>query len=192
MGAIRLDMTMSLDGFCAGPDDRPGQEMGRGGFRLFNWLDDRDTPGPNHDVYAESLATGAIISGRRTFELAGRWNGDHHDGVPILVLTHHLDDGDVPPGTARFYTDVAACAAAARAGAGDRDVMVHGAAAGQALIRAGELDELEIHLVPVLLGSGRRLFDLLDDLPEPVELELVRVLEGRDATHMRYRVQPAA
>lgn len=104
------------------------------------------------------------------------------------MLTHHVDEGDVPPGTARFYTDVAACAAAARAGAGDRDVMVHGAGAGQALIRAGELDEIEVHLAPVLLGSGRRLFDLLDDLPERVELELVRVFEGRDATHLRYRV----
>jgi dihydrofolate reductase len=166
--------------------------MGRGGFRLFNWLDHGHEPGPDHDVYADSLATGAIISGRRTFELAGRWNGDHHDGVPILVLTHHVDEGDVPPGAARFYTDVAECAAAARAGAGTRDVMVHGAGAGQALIRAGELDEIEVHVVPVLLGSGRRLFDLLDDLPEPVELEPVRVIEGRDATHLRYRVVRAA
>ena len=107
MTAIRLDMTMSLDGFVAGPDDRPGQEMGRGGFRLFNWLDDRDGPGPNGEVYAESLATGAIISGRRTFELASRWNGDHHGGVPILVLTHQVAEDDVPPGSARFYTDVA-------------------------------------------------------------------------------------
>lgn len=127
MSAIRLDMSMSLDGFVAGPDDRPGQEMGRGGFRLFNWLDARQEPGPDADVYADSVATGAIISGRRTFELAGRWNGDHHDGVPILVLTSQVDDDDVPPGSARFYTDVAECAADARAGAGDRDVMVHGA-----------------------------------------------------------------
>ena len=185
-------MTMSLDGLCAGPDDRPGQEMGHGGFRLFNWLDHRNDPGPDKEVYADSLATGAIISGRRTFELAGRWNGDHHDGVPILVLTHHVDEGDVPPGTARFYTDVASCASAAREGAAGKDVMVHGAGAGQALIRAGELDQIEVHVVPVLLGSGRRLFDLLDDLPEPVELELVRVLEGRDVTHLRYRVVRAA
>ena len=153
MTAIRLDMTMSLDGFVAGPDDRPGQEMGRGGFRLFNWLDDREGTGPNGEVYAESVATGAIISGRRTFELAGRWNGDHHDGVPILVLTHHVDEGDVPPGSARFYTDVGECAAAARKGAGGKDVMVHGAGAARALIRAGELDEIEMHVVPVLLGK---------------------------------------
>lgn len=188
MAAIRLDMSVSLDGFIAGPDDRPGQEMGRGGFRLFNWLDDRHEPGPSGEVYADSLATGAIIAGRRTFELAGRWQGDHHDGVPILVLTSHVDDDDTPPGTARFYTDVETCAAEARAGAGDRDVMVHGAGAGQALIRAGELDEIEVHLVPVILGAGRRLFDHLDDLDEHVELELVRTIQGREATHLRYRV----
>lgn len=188
MTSIRLDMTMSLDGFIAGPEDRTGQEMGRGGFRLFNWLDDQNSPGPNQDVYADSMATGAIISGRRTFELAGRWNGDHHNGVPILVLTHHVADGDVPPGSARFYTDVVECVTAAREGARGKDVMVHGAGAAQALIRAGELDEVEIHVVPVLLGAGRRLFDMLEDLARPVELERMRVVEGRDATHLRYRV----
>ena len=186
MTPIRLYMSMSVDGFIAGPDDRPGQELGRGGGRLFNWLDDRMSPGVNGQVYGELMATGAVISGRRTFELAGRWSGDHHDGVPIHVLTHHVDDGDVPPGSARFYTDVAACAADARAAAGDRAVMVHGAGAAQSLLRAGQLDEMEIHLVPVLLGAGRRLFEYLDG--EPVELELLRQLEGCDATHLRYRV----
>jgi dihydrofolate reductase len=185
-GPIRLYMSMSLDGFIAGPDDRPGQELGRGGGRLFNWLDDRTSPGVNGQVFGEALATGALISGRRTFELAGRWNGDHHDGVPIHVLTHHVDDGDRPPGDTTFHTDVGSCAAAARAGAGDRAVMVHGAGAAQALLRAGELDELEIHLVPVLLGAGRPLFEAGVDR---VELELVRQLEGRDATHLRYRVR---
>jgi dihydrofolate reductase len=182
---VRLYMSMSLDGFIAGPDDRPGQELGRGGGRLFNWLDDRMSPGPNGQVYGEALATGAVISGRRTFELAGRWNGDHHGGVPILVLTHAVDEGDEPPGSARFCTDVVACAAEARAAAGDRAVMVHGAGAAQALLRAGELDELEIHLVPVLLGAGRPLFAA--DAAR-VELELVRQLPGRDVTHLRYRV----
>ncbi|WP_448628626.1 dihydrofolate reductase family protein [Geodermatophilus sp. URMC 64] len=183
---IRLYMSMSLDGFIAGPDDRPGQELGRGGGRLFNWLDDRMSPGPNGQVFGEAMATGAVISGRRTFELAGRWNGDHHDGVPIHVLTHSVDEGDELPGSARFYTDVLACAADARAAAGDRAVMVHGAGAAQALLRAGQLDELEIHLVPVLLGAGRRLFAADADV---VELELVRHLEGRDVTHLRYRVR---
>jgi dihydrofolate reductase len=184
---IRLYMSMTLDGFIAGPDDRPGQELGRGGGRVFNWLDDRMSDGPNGQVFREALATGAVISGRRTFELAGRWQGDHHDGVPIFVLTHQVDDGDVPPGSARFVTDVADCAAQARAAAGERAVMVHGAGAAQALLRAGLLDELEIHLVPVLLGDGRRLFDELGT--EHIELELVRHLPGRDVTHLRYRVR---
>ena len=180
-------MSMSLDGFIAGLDDRPGQELGLNGGRLFNWLDDRFSDGPSGQVYREAMATGAIISGRRTFELAGRWNGDHHDGVPILVLTHRIDESDTPPGSARFVTDVAECVALARAGAGDRPVMVHGAGAAQALLRAGLLDEMEIHLVPVLLGQGRRLFD---DLPaEQVELDLVRRLEDRDVTHLRYAVR---
>jgi dihydrofolate reductase len=185
-GPIRLYMSMSLDGFIAGPDDRAGQELGRGGGRLFNWLDDRLGPGVNGQVYRELLATGAVISGRRTFELAGRWNGDHHDGVPIFVLTSAVEDGDVPPGSARFCTDVPACAADARAAAGSRAVMVHGAGAAQSLLRAGELDELEVHLVPVLLGAGRRLFG--DEDAERTELELVRRLDGRDVTHLRYRV----
>jgi dihydrofolate reductase len=184
---IRLYMSMSLDGFIAGPDDRPGQELGRGGGRLFNWLDDRMSDGPNGQVFSEAMATGAVISGRRTFELAGRWQGDHHDGVPIFILTHHVDDGDVPPGSARFVTDVGECAGLARAAAGDRAVMVHGAGAAQALLRAGVLDEMEISLVPVLLGGGRRLFDSLG--PSHIELELVRRVEGRDVTHLRYEVK---
>ena len=184
---IRLYMSMSLDGFIAGPDDRKGQELGRDGGRLFNWLDDRRSDGPNGHVYGEAMATGAVISGRRTFELAGRWQGDHHDGVPIFVLTHRIDDADVPPGSAQFVTDVEDCAEQARTAAGDRAVMVHGAGAAQALLRAGLLDEMEIHLVQVLLGGGRRLFDSLG--PDHMELELVRRLEARDVTHLRYRVR---
>jgi dihydrofolate reductase len=179
-------MSMSLDGFIAGPDDRAGQEMGRDGMRLHGWGDDRMSDTPNGQVFRELMATGAVISGRRTFELAGRWQGDHHDGVPIFVLTHHVDDGDVPPGSARFVTDVQDCVAQARAAAGDRAVMVHGASAAQALLRAGLLDEMEIHLVPVLLGGGRRLFDALG--PDRIELELVRRLESPEVTHLRYRV----
>lgn len=182
---IRLYMSMSLDGFITGPDDRAGQELGLGGWRLFNWLDDRMGTGVNGQVYAEATATGAVIAGRRTFELAGQWNGDHHDGVPINILTRQTDLAP-PPGSARYYDDVAACAADARTAAGDRDVMVHGAGAAQALLAAGELDELEIHLIPVILGSGRSLFT-----GQHVELEPLRQLQGRDATHLRYRVIPA-
>ena len=181
---IRLYMSMSLDGFVVGPDDSRENPMGVGGFRLFNWLDDRNSDGPSGQVFRESLATGALIAGRRTYEHAGRWNGDHHDGVPMFILTHHVDDE--PPGSAVYVTDVADCAAQALAAAGDRDVMVHGAGAAQALLRAGLLDELELHVVNVLLGQGRRLFD---NLPaEYIELEQVRQLAARDVTHLRYRV----
>ncbi|TWD82109.1 dihydrofolate reductase [Kribbella amoyensis] len=190
---IRLDMTMSLDGYIAGPQDDADAPLGIGGFRLFNWLDLRNEPGPSGEVYAEALATRAVIAGRRTFELAGQWNGDHHDGVPIFVLTHRIP-AEPPMGVARYVTDVRECAALARTAAGDGDVMVHGAAAGQALLRAGELDELQLHVVPVLLGAGRRLFDHLPI--EPVHLELVRRLTTPDvknpaqhALHLRYRVR---
>jgi dihydrofolate reductase len=185
-GPIRLYMSMSLDGFITGPDDRKGQGLGRNGGRLFNWLDDRMGDGPSGRVYREGSATGAVIAGRRTFELADRWHGDHHDGVPILVLTHHPDDSDRLSANTSYFTDVAECARQARAAAGDRGVLVHGAGAAQALLGEGELDELEINLVPVLLGAGRRLFGTTGS--KRVELELVRRLEDRDVTHLRYRV----
>lgn len=192
MALIRLYMSISLDGYIAGPQDSPQAPMGIGGFRLFNWLDLRDDPGPNGQVHAEAMSTRAFISGRRTYELANHWHGDHHDGVPVFVLTHDVPD-EPPPGSVRFVTDVHECAAQARAAAGDADVMVHGAGAAQALLRAGELDELELHVVPVLLGQGRRLFDHLP--PEHVELDLVRVLadpdvedRARRVTHLRYRI----
>jgi dihydrofolate reductase len=192
MGAIRLYMTVSLDGYVAGPRDGVDAPMGDGGFRLFNWLDRRHDPGPNGQVFDEQNATRAVISGRRTYEHAGRWGGDHHDGVPVFVLTHDVPD-DPPPGQVRYATDVQRCAAAARAAAGDADVMVHGAGAAQALLRAGALDEMELHVVPVLMGAGRRLFENLP--PDHVELELVRQLTAPDVpdpaqrvTHLRYRV----
>ena len=191
-GVIRLDMTISLDGYVAGPNDSTEEPMGVGGFRLFNWLDLRDAPGPNGQVVAEQRATRAVISGRRTYEHADRWHGDHYDGVPVFVLTHHAPD-DPPPGSVQYVTEVTECAARARAAAGDADVICMGAGAAQALLRAGMLDELELHVVPVLLGQGRRLFD---NLPaERVELELVRTLTAPDVddpaqhvTHLRYRV----
>jgi dihydrofolate reductase len=192
MSRVILYMTMSVDGFIAGPDDSVDQPMGSNGFRLFNWLDRRNDPGPSGDVYREAMATRALISGRRTYEHAGHWQGDHHDGVPIFVLTHDVPP-DPPPGGVRYVTDVGQCAAQARAAAEDGDVMVHGAGAAQALLAAGELDELELHVVPVLLGQGRRLFD---NLPaEHVELDLVRRLtdETDEPTqrvmHLRYRVR---
>ena len=189
--AIRLDMTMSVDGYVVGPNDSVDAPMGDGGFRLFNWLDRRNDPGPSGQVVAESMATRAVISGRRTFEHAGQWNGDHHDGVPIFILTHEVP-AEPPPGSVRYVTDAREAAALARAAARDADVVVMGAGAPQALLRVGELDEMELHVVPVLLGRGRRLFD---DLPR-VDLELVRRLTtgeevdpAQRVMHLRYRVR---
>jgi dihydrofolate reductase len=186
---IRLYMTVSLDGFVAGPHDSVDEPMGIGGFRLFDWLDRRNDPGPSGQVYTEVMATSAVIAGRRTYEHAGRWQGDHHHGVPVFVLTHEVPP-DPAPGSIRYVTDVAECASQARAVVGNGDVMVHGAGAAQALLRAGQLDELELHVVPVLLGQGRRLFD---NLPvEHVELDLVRRLAAPEVTHLRYRVRRSA
>ncbi len=166
--------------------------MGVGGFRLFNWLDNRLDPGPNGHVSAEMTATRAVIAGRRTYEHADRWHGDHHDGVPVFVLTHHVPE-EPPPGSIHYVTDVHACAEQARAAAGDADVLVLGAGAAQALLWADQLDEMELHVVPVLLGRGRRLFD---DLPVgPTDLELTRVLDAAEVDpehrvlHLRYRIQ---
>lgn len=131
------------------------------------------------------MATGAVITGRRTFDHARGWAGDHHDGVAVFVLTGSVP-ADPVPGHARYLPDVRSCVVQAREAAGGRDVLLHGASAAQSCLRAGLLDELELQLVPVLLGKGRRLFDGLP--PAHIELELVRSREGTDVLHLRYRV----
>jgi dihydrofolate reductase len=187
-------MSMSVDGFITGPDDGVEHGLGVGGERLHAWLADggpdpaayRPADDAGATVFDELMATGAVITGRRTFEFAGGWAGDHHDGVPILVLTHVAPD-EPAPGHARYVTDgVASCVAQAKAAAGGRDILLHGASTAQACLRAGLLDEMELHLVPVLLGQGRRLFEDLP--PDHVELDLVRRLDGPGVLHLRYRV----
>ena len=191
--SLVLYMSMSVDGFIAGRDDGPDNGFGVGGEPLHAWLaagdgspgSYRPAGGPNADVFDELIGTGAVITGRRTFEIAGGWGGDHHDGVPVFVLTRS-EHAEPAPGYARYVTDLDACVAEAKATAGDRDVLVHGAAVAQSLLRAGLLDEVAIQLMPLLLGQGRRLFD---DLPAELhELELLRSLEGSGVLHLRYRV----
>jgi dihydrofolate reductase len=149
----------------------------------------RPADATNATVFDELMATGAVITGRRTFEFAGGWAGDHHDGVPIFVLTHAAPD-EPAPGHARYVTDgIASGVSQAKAAAGGRDIMLHGAATAQECLRAGLLDEMELSLVPVLLGQGRRLFDDLP--PDHHELELLRTLDGPGVLHLRYRVRPA-
>ncbi|MFL5839975.1 MAG: dihydrofolate reductase family protein [Thermoleophilaceae bacterium] len=199
MSATVLYMSMSLDGFIAGPNAGPGNGLGDGGHRLHDWFlmgADADhkavaarLPGVNGRVVEESMATGAVVAGRGTFEPAGGWGGDHHDGVPIFVLSRGEPDSEAGQWPLVTYVnDVGTAMSEAKRAAGDKNVLVHGAGTAQLALAAGVLDELEIHLVPVLLGQGRRLFDNLP--PEHVELERTRILEGEaGVTHMHYRVK---
>jgi dihydrofolate reductase len=193
MSATVLYMSMSLDGFIAGPNDDRGNGLGVDGHRLHDWLADGTDPashrpsGVSGAVFDELMATGAVVAGRRTFEIAGGWSGDHHDGVPIFVVTRRPPDGGAPDWPLVTYvTDVASAMARAKDAAGDRNVLVHGARTAQLALAAGVLDELEIHQIPVLLGQGRRLFDHLG--PHHIELELARIVDAPGVTHLRYRV----
>jgi dihydrofolate reductase len=139
-------------------------------------------------MFDELMATGAVVAGRRTFDIAGGWAGDHHDGVPIFVLTRHTPDSDAEQyPLVSYVTDVETAMVQAREAAGGKDVLVHGAQTAQLALAAGVLDELQIHLIPVLLSHGRRLFDHLG--PNHTELELVRFIDAPGATHLRYRVR---
>ncbi len=134
------------------------------------------------------MAPGAVLVGRRTFDIAGHWNGDHHDGVPIFVPTHRAPI-DPPTGAATitYVTDgIESAVAQAKAAAGDRNVMMHGADTAQRSLRAEVLDEMEIHVVLVLLGHGRRFFDHLG--ADHTELEITRVVDAPGVTHLHYRV----
>ena len=196
MSATVLYMSMSLDGFIAGPNEGPGNGLGDGGHRLHEWAltgagaenrELRDVPGANGQVIDEFMSTGAVVAGRGTFEPADGWGGDHHDGVPIFILTRK-EPADAPAQwpLVSYVSDVGTAMSEAKRAAGDKNVLVHGAGVAQLALAAGVLDELEIHLIPVLLGQGRRLFDELG--PEHIELERTRVLEGDGVTHMHYRV----
>ena len=114
--------------------------------------------GVNGKVKIEVKDTGAVITGRRTFELADDWGGDHHDGLPIFVLTRRESGSETGQGPLITYaTDVKTAMTGAKQAAGDKNVLVHGAGTAQLALAAGVLDELEIHLMPVLLGQGRSL-----------------------------------
>lgn len=196
MSAVVLDMSISVDGFVTGPDDGPERGLGTGGERLHAWLGDggreprsyRPADEAGALVFDESMATGAVLTGRRTFDHAGGWDGDHHDGVAIVVLTRSVPETPAP-GHARYVTDAAEAVALAKAAAGGRKVLLHGASAARACLRAGLVDEIALHVVPVLLGAGRRLFEDLP--PERVELELVRALDGPAVQHLHYRLRRA-
>ncbi len=198
MSSTVLYMSMSLDGFIAGPNEGPGNGLGDGGHRLHEWCLTGPAPeypgvpgrpiGVNGEVFDEMMSTGAVVAGRGTVEPANYWGGDHHDGVPIFILSRDQPGPEVAQWPQVSYvSDVEAAMTSAKEAAGEKNVLVHGAGTAQLALAAGVLDELQIHLIPVLFGEGRSLFEHLG--ADQTELELTRIIDGPGATHLRYRVR---
>jgi len=201
MAKVVVSLTMSLDGFIAGPNDGVDHPLGtRDGGRLFDWYvsgktaskhgDERFKPkGRNREVVDEMFATaGAALTGRRTYDIASGWNGTHPvNGMPVVVLTHRAPD-DVPKGRSKFtFTDdLREAMAIARKAAGRKDVGVAGADVAQQCIRAGLVDEIYVHIAPMLLGDGVRLFEHLGS--DSIQLQFIKAIATPEATHLRYKV----
>lgn len=202
MGSVGVGLTMSLDGFIAGPNDGPDNPLGDEGGRLFNWYftGDAEYVMPSGtmtvNVSPESVGhlretfanIGAIVCGRRTFDIAGGFDGRHPADVPVFVVTHNApeewaNDGD--PFT--FVTNgVESAVEQAKAAAGDKNVGVGAASIAQQCLKAGLLDEIHIDLAPCLLGGGVRLFEHLG--VEPLDLEIKKLVDAPGATHITYRI----
>ena len=202
MGKVLVQLSMSLDGFIAGPNDGPENSLGDGGEQLFKWYSggDADFKWPSGTmtsrVSAASAAylremiptVGALVTGRRTFDIAHAWGGRHPLNVPVVVMTHTIpQEWAGKDSVFTFVSDgVESALARAQKLAGNKNVAVGAASVTQQCLRAGLLDEIYIDLVPVLLGGGVRLFDHLG--PEPVELECLRVIQAPGVTHLAFRV----
>jgi dihydrofolate reductase len=202
MGKVSMGLSMSLDGFIAGPNDGPEHPLGEGGERLFAWYSTGDTeyrlPGTEmvfrvSPQSAELLREahprmGAFVTGRRTFDITNGWGGNPPLGVPTFVVTHSVPQEWVYEGSPfTFVTDgVESAVEKAKEVAGDKDVAVGAASVVQQCIRSGLLDVIHVDLVPVLLGDGVRLFEHLGNMP--VELERTNVVEGAGVTHLTFRV----
>ena len=166
---------------------------GDGFMRLHEWFIGPDgefarPSGPAGELYDEVMdAPGAVLAGRRTVEQVDHWGGDHH-GRPIFVPSHRPPGPSVAnyPLVTYVLDGIESAMAQAKAAAGGRDVLLHGAYTAQRALEAGVLDELQISQIPVLFGGGRRLFDIL---PSRIEMEIVRVIDTPQATHIRYRVR---
>ena len=200
MSLTVLYMSMSLDGFVTGPNEGPDNGLGDAGERLHEWIFQGVGDHPkeavggqgsvNGQIVDEAMSTGAVITGRGTFDAAKGWGGDHHNGVPIYVLSRNPAPAWAAEWPAVHYvSDLDAAVRDAKHAAGDKNVLVHGASVMvQRALTAGLLDELEIHLIPVLFGDGRRLFEHIGI--EQRQLERIRVREGEGGvTHLRYRVR---
>jgi dihydrofolate reductase len=191
MGKVVFDISMSLDGFMTAANRRPEEPMGDGGQRLHQWAfgDDRR----DREVLTSGVgATGAVIAGRRTYDDSVPWWGaDGPTGparVPVFVLTHEAPEDTPEGGVYTFVTGgIERALEQARAAAGAKDVTVMGGAeTGQQYLRAGLVDELSIHLVPVLFGSGTRMFEHLGD--QHLQHEHAGVTQTAAATHLRFRI----
>lgn len=216
MAKLTFDISMSLDGFIAGPNMTRENGLGDGGERLHEWAyelkgfrephgQSGGTTNKDSEVLEETLSSaGAIVIGRGMFgggegawddkawgdePWEGWWGDEPPFHMPVFVLTHHARETLVKGETTfTFVTDgIESALEQARAAAGDKDVAVGGGASvAQQYLAAGLLDELQIHLVPLLLGDGVRLFEHSDS--EQVELECTRVIQSPAVTHLRYRV----
>jgi dihydrofolate reductase len=213
MARLICDISISLDGFVAGPNPTLEEPLGEGGellhewaFAATSWRESHGLEGgeknADSDVIEESLrATGAVVMGRKMFSggegqweddprVDGWWGDDPPFHVPVFVLTHHARETKVMQGgtSFNFVTDgIEAALEQARAAAEDKDVLLAGGASVvQQYLKAGLLDELQIHVAPVLLGGGTSLFDQLGI--EPLGLEATRVIASPSVTHLRFRV----
>ena len=201
-GKVALDISMSLDGFIAGTNDGPANPLGDGGMSLHDWIwgkkpkragvaPGQTATGSNREVFDELIrTTGAILTGRWTYDIVNGWGGSHPiHGVPIFVLSKDVPE-KVPNGksTFMFVTDgIESIVEQAKAAAGAKNVYVLGGAnIAQQCLSSGLLDEMQIRLVPVLLGGGVRLFDHLGI--GQIELKRTRVIDSPGVTHLKFRV----
>jgi dihydrofolate reductase len=190
MGQIHLHMSMSLDGYIAGPDVSVEQPMGVGGERLHQWLFAAPPDAEDAEVAGEMYSpavVGAVLMGRRHFTVGiGQWGDDGAFGMPCFVVTNRPATPVVKgPTTFTFVTEgLDRALEQAQAAAGDKHVNVMGADVAQQLLRTGRIDTIQLNVVPVLLGGGTRLFDRLG----PTELEQVAVVPTSTVTHIRYHV----
>ncbi|HJQ14834.1 MAG TPA: dihydrofolate reductase family protein [Anaerolineales bacterium] len=190
MGKVSFDISMSLDGFITAANQRPEEPMGDGGEQLHQWAFNSDDE-RNRKLLEGSAGLGAVVAGRRTYnDSVPWWGADGPTGsarIPVFVVSHTVPN-DIPEGG--VYTFVAGIESAlvrAQEAAGDKDISVMGGAnIAQQFIKAGLLDEISIHLAPVLFCSGTRLFEHLGS--EYIQLETTEVMETKEATHLRFRV----
>jgi dihydrofolate reductase len=191
MGTVASAMSMSLDGFVTGPHDSREHPLGVGGEPLHAWLGPQGSP-QDRAVLGEMVAgVGAVLMGRRSYDFCvgdGGWgDGGPVGQTPCFVLTHRQPT-EPAPSVFTFVTDgIESAIRQAQAVAGDRTVGLHGASAPQQALAAGLLDEIRVHLVPILLGDGVRLFDLLGAGPRALERTQV-VVSDSGVTHLYYRV----